>query len=139
MSYRPLKVLSSALLALSFILVSAVAHAQRPNFQEVTAACNLSDTDCKGAISAFIGEGSFAGQRAIDISRRLAWGVRGGKLNPRAVASLVEVIYDRRFAASTVNRIIENVGSAGNRVLQTFQVALELEAALDELEVGSPN
>lgn len=139
MSYGPMKVLTGALLAWAFILVSAAAHAQRPNFQEVTAACNLSDTDCKSAISAFIGEGGFAGQRAIDISRRLAWGVRGGKLDPRAVPCFVEVIYDRRFAASTVNSIIENVGSAGNRVLQAFQVALELEAALDELEVGSPN
>ena len=55
------------------------------------------------------------------------------------IACFVEVIYDSRFSASTVNKIIENVGSAGNRVLQAFQIALELEQALDQFEVGSPN
>ena len=86
-----------------------------------------------------MGEGGFAGQRAIDISRRLAWAVRDAKLDARAIACFVEVIYDRRFSASTVNKIIENVGSAGNRVMQAFQIALELEQALDQFEVGSPN
>ena len=71
-AYGLMKVLPGALLAWAFILVSAAAHAQRLNFQELTAACNLSDTDCKSATSAFIGEGGLAGQRAIDIPRRLA-------------------------------------------------------------------
>ena len=139
MSFRLMKSISGALIASVLILVSTVAQAQRPNFQEVSDACNRSDTDCKVAISEFVGEGGFAGQRAIDISRRLAWAVRGGKLDARAIACFVEVIYDRRFSASTVNKIIENVGSAGNRVLQAFQIALELEQALDQFEVGSPN
>ena len=96
---------------------ASTAQAQRP-FRRGFDACNRSDADCKVAISAFVGEGGFAGQRAIDLSRRLAWAVRGGKLDARAIACFVEVIYDSRFSASTVNKIIENVGSAGNRVLR---------------------
>ena len=53
MSFRLMKAISGALIASVLILASTVAQAQRPNFQEVSAACNRSDADCKVAISAF--------------------------------------------------------------------------------------
>ena len=123
----------SAWAALGFLLLSVSAQAQRPTAAAVIEACNVSAEDCQSAIDAFIGDSFLSAQRAIDLARRLAWAVQGGRAEDFSLESFAAVLVRADFSNATLGMILSQAESAS-----TVSRDL-LTAALGELEVGSPN